>query len=283
MTDQEQWIPLMSRNVFGGVMLSQSIAAASGTVPKEYNLHVRSQLTSTVPYVPTNWGMFLLPGKTDRIQYSVTRLRDGKSYMSRAVQATQDGKVIFIAHLSFQTEEPKQPDFYIGAPVATTRDLAWHSSRPGINGPTVTNAVMTPEESTPASERFRVSLANRKAWGKWRDNIERWTYEQEQSFPVETRYAVPSMYTERGSLTNNIRTAFWMRSREPFNGDPNEQRAALAFQVEYVVADSQMSLGNILATQNGVGPTMMASLNHQMWFFAPFNFREWVLLVVCTR
>lgn len=43
------------------------------------------------------------------IIYSVDRVRDGKSYVTRAVKALQDGRVIFIMLCSFQLPESWQP------------------------------------------------------------------------------------------------------------------------------------------------------------------------------
>ena len=40
-----------------------------------------------------------------------------------------------------------------------------------------------------------------------------------------------------------------------------------------------MSLTNILFSQELV-PSMMATLNHTMWFFAPFDMHDWILFVL---
>ncbi|WFD35597.1 palmitoyl-CoA hydrolase [Malassezia cuniculi] len=256
----DQWVPLFNKGIFGGTFLAQSIAAASETVPSEYHLHYISS-------------QFLRPGTPDRVQYRVNRLRDGSSYIFRTVEATQGGRVLFLASISFQSEEEGQPDFYIIPPVTTTADIAWKASHPGVNGATITTAVLPPEESMPASDRFKEAMQDPKI-GKRRESLMHWTKDQRDVFPLETRHAVPDMCTKWGTLTPNIRTAFWLRSRVPFDGDHNEQRAALAYQVDH------MTLSNILATQNGVPPTMMATLNHTMWFFAPFNMHDWLLLVL---
>jgi acyl-CoA thioesterase II len=43
------------------------------------------------------------------IVYSVERLRDGRSYLTRAVRARQHGQIVFMMMCSFQKEEPWQP------------------------------------------------------------------------------------------------------------------------------------------------------------------------------
>ena len=45
------------------------------------------------------------------IVYSVERLRNGKSYVTRSVKAVQNGHIIFIMLCSFQKPEPWQPAY----------------------------------------------------------------------------------------------------------------------------------------------------------------------------
>jgi acyl-CoA thioesterase II len=52
---------------------------------------------------------FVLSGLPTPIFYNVDRIRDGRSYSTRAVRAVQDGKTIFMMLSSFQKPEPWQP------------------------------------------------------------------------------------------------------------------------------------------------------------------------------
>uniref|UniRef100_A0A7N0V8Z9 Cyclic nucleotide-binding domain-containing protein n=1 Tax=Kalanchoe fedtschenkoi TaxID=63787 RepID=A0A7N0V8Z9_KALFE len=79
--------------VFGGQLVGQALAAASKSV--DFFKLVHSLHT-----------YFLLVGDFDiPILYRVHRLRDGRSFATRKVEAVQKGNVIFILLASFQKEE----------------------------------------------------------------------------------------------------------------------------------------------------------------------------------
>lgn len=79
--------------VFGGQVLSQALVAASRTVEaarKPHSMHA----------------YFLRPGDSEiPILFEVDRIRDGKSFTTRRVVATQNGKAIFNMSVSFQVKE----------------------------------------------------------------------------------------------------------------------------------------------------------------------------------
>ncbi|KAK0543818.1 acyl-CoA thioesterase [Tilletia horrida] len=103
------WQPSRARGVFGGQVIGQSIAAASKTVREGFTLH------SLHCY-------FLVGGKRDTpIIYFVTRVRDGGSYITRYVDARQNGRTIFILMCSYQKPEPEQPSFAIELPRAESQ------------------------------------------------------------------------------------------------------------------------------------------------------------------
>nr|WP_246314573.1 acyl-CoA thioesterase II [Kineococcus aurantiacus] len=77
--------------LFGGQVLGQVAVAAGRTVTGDRDLH------SLHAY-------FLRPGQPDvPVAFSVERLRDGRSFSARRVQATQNGVPILSAIASFQT------------------------------------------------------------------------------------------------------------------------------------------------------------------------------------
>ncbi len=81
-----------SPNVFGGQVLGQALYAAGVTVPERrvHSLH----------------SLFILPGNHRLpIEYDVERVRDGGSFSTRRVVATQEGRRIFVMSASFQQEE----------------------------------------------------------------------------------------------------------------------------------------------------------------------------------
>jgi acyl-CoA thioesterase-2 len=81
-----------SPNVFGGQVLGQSLYAATKTVEnrRPHSLH----------------SLFILPGNHRLpIEYEVERVRDGGTFSTRRVVATQEGKRIFVMSASFQVTE----------------------------------------------------------------------------------------------------------------------------------------------------------------------------------
>ncbi|GAA1647758.1 acyl-CoA thioesterase II [Kribbella alba] len=83
-----------AQRVFGGQVLGQALVAASGTVDPERIVH-------------SLHGYFLRPGDTAvPIEYQTERIRDGKSFSSRRVVASQHGRTIFYMSASYQRPEP---------------------------------------------------------------------------------------------------------------------------------------------------------------------------------
>ena len=86
---QQSW-----QRVFGGQTLGQALVAAVRTVPPERIAH------SLHAY-------FLQPGDLTRpIIYGVERVRDGGSFTTRRVTATQHGRAMFVMSVSFHKVEP---------------------------------------------------------------------------------------------------------------------------------------------------------------------------------
>ncbi|PNP49809.1 hypothetical protein THARTR1_09577 [Trichoderma harzianum] len=86
------WLPPGARGVYGGAVIAQSLAAAQLTVHEHFLVH------SCHCY-------FLLAGSaTIPIMYHVERVRDGRSFATRTVQARQKGNCIFTTTISFVRE-----------------------------------------------------------------------------------------------------------------------------------------------------------------------------------
>ncbi|GAB2600182.1 acyl-CoA thioesterase [Kribbella endophytica] len=83
-----------AQRVFGGQVLGQALGAATRTVEPERIVH-------------SLHGYFLRPGDTAvPIVYRAETTRDGKTFSSRRVVASQNGKPIFYMSASFQRPEP---------------------------------------------------------------------------------------------------------------------------------------------------------------------------------
>lgn len=86
------WHPPGARGIYGGAVIAQCLAAAQRTVPEYFTIH------SMHCY-------FVLAGNSEiPILYYVERVRTGKSFATRTVQARQRGAVIFTTTMSFARE-----------------------------------------------------------------------------------------------------------------------------------------------------------------------------------
>ncbi len=82
-----------NKRVFGGQVFAQAMRAAQDTVSEERMVH-------------SQHAYFLRPGDpTVPILFEVDGIRDGKSFTTRRVVASQRGKAIFNTELSFQVRE----------------------------------------------------------------------------------------------------------------------------------------------------------------------------------
>lgn len=89
---RRQWLPPGARGIYGGAVIAQCLASAQKTVPDDYLVH------SCHCY-------FLLAGSdTVPILFHVERVRDGRSFATRTVQAKQKGRCIFTTTVSFVRE-----------------------------------------------------------------------------------------------------------------------------------------------------------------------------------
>ncbi|KAL8955067.1 MAG: hypothetical protein Q9193_006930 [Seirophora villosa] len=97
---RELWHPPGARGVYGGAVIAQCLSAAQQSIPSPSpsNDHAVFLIHSMHCY-------FVLAGdSTIPIVYYVERVRDGKSFITRTVQARQKGKCIFTTTLSFMRE-----------------------------------------------------------------------------------------------------------------------------------------------------------------------------------
>ncbi|RDW92594.1 acyl-CoA thioesterase II-like protein [Coleophoma crateriformis] len=87
------WHPRGARGIYGGAVIAQCLSAAQRTVPHNFTVH------SMHCY-------FVLAGDSEiPILYHVERVREGRSYATRTVQARQKGACIFTTTMSFVREK----------------------------------------------------------------------------------------------------------------------------------------------------------------------------------
>ncbi|KAI1417338.1 Thioesterase/thiol ester dehydrase-isomerase [Hypoxylon sp. FL1857] len=89
---RELWHPPGARGIYGGAVIAQTLAAAQRTVPNNFVVH-------------SYHCFFVLAGDSSvPILYHVERVREGRSFCTRTVQARQRGHAIFTVTCSFVRE-----------------------------------------------------------------------------------------------------------------------------------------------------------------------------------
>jgi len=216
-----------SGRVFGGQVLAQALVAARRTVeaPREaHSLH----------------GYFILPGDVAApIVYFVDRLRDGRSFTTRAVTAIQHGRAIFNMSVSFQVAE---------------EGLSHQSTMPDV----------PPPEDLPTELdliRARAHLIP--------DRIRK-VYLQDRPIDFRPVDPVDPFSPERRPPVKNT----WFRAIGSVEGNLLEHQAVLAYASDYGLLGSAL-LPHGLSIQ---APKLQAaSLDHAMWFHRDFRVDEWLL------
>jgi acyl-CoA thioesterase-2 len=221
---------LGGKSVFGGQVVGQALVAATRTVEGRipHSLHA----------------YFLLPGdKAASIVYEVDRVRDGRSFTARRVQAIQHGRPILSMMVSFQVPEPglehQDPMPQVPPPdslVPSEQRRAQWIAEAGIELP----------------ERRRESLLRPPAI-EFRP-VSPWN-------PLQPRPAEP-------------RQAFWIRAADRMPDDPLLHTCMLTYASDYNLIPTALRPH----AQGWMrGETILASIDHAMWFHRPARVDEWLL------
>ena len=213
--------------VFGGQQLGQALVAASNTVDPNRSIH-------------SLHGYFLRSGDMDLpITYSVDRLRDGKSFSTRRVQAYQNGEPLFSSIYSFQIAEP------------------------GLEHQDALPANIPEPESLPSLIDLMSEMDDPAAqyWAKGR--------------PFDMRHIEKSIYfyIEGEHVAHQ---AIWFKTIGPLPDDQILHNAALAYASDYSLLEPIYRRHGLAWSHPGL---MVASLDHAMWFHRPARVDEWLLYV----
>ncbi|KAJ8296378.1 Acyl-coenzyme A thioesterase 8 [Rhodotorula toruloides] len=231
---RELWKPAQGRGVFGGQIIAQAAWAATQSVRRD-EPGTKKGLHSLHCYF-LNFGNADIP-----VLYQVQRLRDGRSYSTRSVLASQQGVPIFSLTCSFCLAEPDQPVRALPLP---HWPLKWHRTEEGQKDPKdVGDRIPEPED------------------------VERQAEERRQS-SIELRNTDKR---EIGHLFAFDKTAsqqqlYWFRSRAPVEPDPDFQKCVLAYASDLnFIGTAARATGLGASTKPRLG--MLASLDHSMYFY----------------
>lgn len=220
----------LNGRVYGGQVIAQLLAAAMAEAP------------SGRP--PTVLQMVFLQGPQAAlpIDYRVTTLQDGARFTSRHVRASQDGRLVADAHLSFQTagDGPEHRD----------SPPSWAS---------------TPEILAPTGFLDRTM----------RERLRDGGYGGGEPHPfIDYRIVDPRqrLFPDVAGET----FALWFRIGRPLPDDPALHATALAYLSDWWT--NYPSLAPHMPPVGGKG-YYVASLNHSLWFHAPCRADDWLLCV----
>lgn len=176
--------------LFGGQLLAQCLAAAQATLPDDGENRPAHSLH----------GYFLRPGDVVApLRLTADVVRDGRSFSSRQVSATQGGSELFRLLASFQA--PTETPHYNGAPMP---------------------AVPPPEAVSHTYDDFNRQQTGQAHW----HGDER---------PVEIRYVNPPTAPRGEPVTAT--QLMWMRIREALPAGRDAQQAALAYLSDTTLVD----------------------------------------------
>lgn len=216
------------QRVFGGLVISQSLIAATRTVNKERQAH-------------SLHGYFMRPGDPNvPIVYEVDRPRDGKSFTTRRVSAIQHGEAIFTMSASFQRRED---------------GLVHQCEIPDVPGPET-----LPNEK----ELLKGACAERVP-----ENVRRYW---ERNRPIELRYVNLEHFTSAKKLPPE--QYVWFRTTDSLPDDPEIHQSVLAYASDMTLLDTSLFAHGRSIFDKDLQP---ASLDHALWFHAPFRFDDWLL------
>ncbi|RZL60929.1 MAG: acyl-CoA thioesterase II [Variovorax sp.] len=220
---------LGSPAVFGGQVLGQALVAASQTVAPDRPVH-------------SMHAYFLLPGEHAPIDYSVDRVRDGRSFTTRHVLARQQDRIIFEMTASFQTVD---------------EGIDHQLAMPETRGP----------EGLPSELMQRIALGDQLP--------ERWRLKGTVPHGIEYRRVEDDDMLAPVARTGG--SAIWMRAIAPLPDDPVVHRALLAYASDHGLLRGAMVPHGLTFMS---GKVRAASLDHAMWFHRPFRFDDWLLYVI---
>ncbi|MFJ4156258.1 acyl-CoA thioesterase [Pseudomonas sp. NPDC089752] len=212
--------------LFGGQVLGQTIQAASLTVSPDKAVH-------------SVHGYFIRPGRACRpVLYEVRDLHDGRSFSTRQISASQDGKVIFTGAASFHIAE----------------DGRSHQPRmEGVPEPEVLGLetdLLKGCESLASQVRLRAAAA-----------------EAIEIRPVDA--IDPSSPTPQPPVKR-----FWFKAAGDVPDDPALHRSLLGYASDIGLLITSLLPHGVSDLQ----PDMqVASLDHGLWIHAPFRMDSWLL------
>jgi acyl-CoA thioesterase 8 len=227
----------VTRGVFGGQIIGQALVAASQTVPE--HLHVHSMHC-----------YFLQKGDgTQPIIYHVDNMRDGSSFSTRLVKAVQKGENIFTAMVSYHKHEPA---------------LCIHQ---------YTMPNVPPPESLATYEELLLRALTEDNLSDYQRAYIHYYLADEVSFHLKPVYPDAFPFFRKPEPAEP-KMLFWVKVK----GDLGESAHNLHRCIAAYISDSYLLGTSMLPVpRDKMVLSMMASLDHTLWFHTHFRADDWLL------
>ncbi|XP_022757323.1 uncharacterized protein LOC111304725 isoform X1 [Durio zibethinus] len=223
--------------VFGGQLVGQALAAASKTVD---SLKIVHSLHSYFLMV----GDFNIP-----IIYQVNRLRDGRNFATRRVDAIQKGNIIFTLLASFQKEEEGFDH--------------QETMMPSVPAPDVLLSLDELRELRLTDPRLPMSYRKKVATTKF------------VPWPIEIRFCAPNTNTNQTKSAPSLR--YWFRAKGKLSDDQALHRCVVAFASDLIFSGVSLNPHR----RKGFKSASL-SLDHSMWFHRHLRADDWLLFVILS-
>lgn len=220
--------PSRHGRLFGGQVAAQALVAAGRTVEAlpAHSLH----------------GYFLRPGDPSvPVVYTVDRIRDGRSFVTRRVVGQQRGKAIFNMAASFH-----EPEF------------SYEHQEPMPDA-------CDPETVPTWLERMNV------VWDSLPEEMKKVAPSPR---PIDVRHVQAPTYL--GGTSSQGPAQVWMKADGLLADDPFLHQCVLTYATDISLLDNILRPHGRLGK---LGPMMVASIDHAVWFHRPLRFDEWLLYV----
>lgn len=236
------WLPLRSRGVFGGQVISQALVSATNCVDPQFSLHSLHCyfLLSASPSTP--------------IVYEVDRVRNGRSYVTRTVKAVQNGRIIFVMICSFQKPEPWQPSHQWPMPT-----------------------VSPPEECVLDEDRY-LQMAEREGLHPTIAEAYKSMAAERSRSPIAVRIAGDHDIVGDGTA----RYMYWMKAKDIPRYEAAFQKCILSYLSDlYFISTGARILGLRRGGRGANAQGMVSTLDHTIWFYNDdFHCGDWLLYVM---
>jgi acyl-CoA thioesterase II len=221
---QSRW-----QRVFGGQVIGQALVAACRTVD---DVAVRP---------PHSLHAYFLLGGDPKVPiiYEVDRIRDGKSFTTRRVNAIQHGRAIYSMSVSFHVAE---------------EGLTHQLEMPAVPMP----------DALPSEAEIKDHILPRMP-----DPVRRY-YQSER--PIELRPVEYGRYL--GEKLEGGRYHMWIRATGRLPDEPAIHQCVLAYASDMTLLDAALIPHGRTVFNEDI---MAASLDHSLWFHRPFRADDWLL------